>query len=98
MEFQPDKFVDDSAVGLEGFSVYLPLQQNAIHAERFHRYQTSHYRERRVREVPTREFSLWSFSDCRILSLMNLSYSWKMSLVFLAFRLVNTSRQRFPGS
>ena len=32
-------------------------QQNALHAERFRRYQTSHYREPRVREVPIREFS-----------------------------------------
>ena len=73
-------------------------QQNALHAERFHRYRTWHYREPRVWEVPIREFSIWSFYDRRVLSLMNVSYSWKMSLMFLAFRPVQTSRQRFPGS
>ena len=73
-------------------------QQNARHAERFRRHQTSHYREPRVREIPIRESLIWSYSEPRILRLMNLSYSWRMSLVFLAFRLVQTSRQRFPGS
>ena len=72
--------------------------QNALHAERFHRYRAWHYREPRVWEVPIREFSIWSFYDRRVLSLMNVSYSWKMSLMFLAFRPVQTSCQRFPGS
>ena len=39
-----------------------------------------------------------SLPDCRILSPVNVSYRWKMSLVFLAFKPVLTSRQRFPGS
>ena len=73
MEFNPNEFVDNSAVGLEGFSLYLPT--NALHAERFRRYRTSHFREPRVREVPIREFSIWSYFDRRVLSLMNLSYS-----------------------
>ena len=30
-------------------------QQNALHAERFHRYQALYYREPRVWEVPIRE-------------------------------------------
>ena len=34
-------------------------QQNALHAERFRRNQTSHCREPRVREVPIREFSIY---------------------------------------
>ena len=34
----------------------------------------------------SRSVSLWSLPDCRVLSQMNLSYRWKMSLVFLAFR------------
>ena len=36
-------------------------QQNVLHAEHFRRYQTSHYRKPRVREVPIREFSICHF-------------------------------------
>ena len=46
----------------------------------------------------SRSVSPRSLPDCRILSPVNLSYRWKMSLVFLAFRPVLTSRQLFPGS
>ena len=38
VEFKPNVFVDDSAVGLEGFSFI--SQQNALHADHFRRIQT----------------------------------------------------------
>ena len=43
-------------------------------------------------------FQCGHLCDRRVLSLMNLSYSWMMSLVLLAFRPVQTLRQRVPGS
>ena len=87
VEFKLNEFVDDSAVGLQGCSLY--LLANTLRAERFRRFKESYHRERRVWEVPIREFSIWSFSDCE---LMNISFSWKLSLVFLAFGPLRTSR------
>ena len=48
-----DEFVDDSAVGLEGCSLYLLTK--CLHAEHFGRYQAWRHSEPRVQEVPIRE-------------------------------------------
>ena len=96
VEFKPNEFVDDSAVGLEGFSLY--LQQHAFHADVS--ADTKHCLTVNLVCGRSQSVSPWSFSDRRVLwlSLMNLSYSWKMSLVLLAFGPVQTSCQQFQDS
>ena len=53
--------------------VFITLQ-TVFHAERFRRYQASHYREPRVREVPSRESLVifWSQSSKPDESLLKL--------------------------